>query len=385
MSMGQRHRNLAQIRHRKQAPERLVPQNSPKPIVVLFSDDSTLIFAQRMRNVLLAADPDCPVQMVWFTDETALSYRQISQLLPEGPGRTLNGKGLVDLMRSSKISAILTSRIYRAMIGRLKNPVNRWAGNRPCIVSFLGGLDFFPEQGFTRRRNCDGVYLFPQAALGDYAALTADTDGGWQDVGFGHPSVILPEGPPADLATRGDIFFFTQALSPSTRRGRLHVLRMLTAIARANPDRRVYIKLRHLPDENREHLHLERFDYPSLMTGLGTLPDNLLLTDITMEEALQTAALGITCTSTAAMDVLRAGLPCMVYLDFVDNYRDPLVSSMRALFEGSGLITSTAQVLSLDAATPDDAWMQSVFCPRDLGTRVLDTIGRFHEREFQIK
>jgi hypothetical protein len=385
MSMGQRHRKLTQIRHRKQAPKRLVPQNSPKPIVVLFSDDSTLIFAQRMRDVLLAADPDCPVQMVWFIDETALSYRQISQLLPEGPDRTLNGKGLVDLMRSSKISAILTSRIYRAMIGQLKNPVTRWAGNRPCIVSFLGGLDFFPEQGLTRRRNCDGVYLFPQAALEDYAALTMDTDGGWQDVGFGHPSVILPEGPPADLATRRDIFFFTQALSPSTRRGRLHVLRMLTAIARANPNRRVYIKLRHLPDENRKHLHLELYDYPSLMAGLGTLPDNLLLTDITMEEALQTAALGITCTSTAAMDVLRAGLPCMVYLDFVDNYRDPLVAPMRALFEGSGLITSTAQVLSLDAAAPDDAWMQSVFCPRDLGARVLDTIERFHEREFQIK
>jgi hypothetical protein len=288
-------------------------------------------------------------------------------------------------MKSPKISAILTSRIYRAMIGRLKNPVSRWSGNRPCIVSFLGGLDFFPEQGFTRRANCDGVYLFPHAALGDYAALTADTDGGWQDVGFGHPSVILPEGPPEDLATRRDIFFFTQALSPSTRRGRLHVLRMMTAIARANPGRRVYIKLRHLPNENRKHLHLERYDYPSLMRGLGALPDNLLLTDITMEEALETAALGITCTSTAAMDVLRAGLPCMVYLDFVDNYRDPLVEPMRALFKGSGLITPTEQVLSLDASIPDDGWMQSIFCPRDLGARVLRTIVRFHNREFQIK
>ena len=124
------------------------------------------------------------------------------------------------------------------------------------------------------------------------------------------------------------------------------------------------------------------------MTGLaatlGPLPANLLLTDITMEEALETAALGITCTSTAAMDVLRAGLPCMVYLDFVDAYRDGLVEPMRGLFEGSNLITSTQDVLALNHHTPDPAWMESVFCPRDLGARVLDTVARFHDRDFQI-
>lgn len=389
MNTGSRQKNLSQIRQRKQSAKATPRAAATKPVVVLFSDDSTLIFAQRMRDALLFNDPDCPVQMVWLTDETALSYRQISQLLPEGPDGIVNGNQLVDMMKSSKIAAILTSRVYRAMIGRLKNPVTRWAGNRPCIVSFLGGLDFFPEQGFARRRNCDGVYLFPKGALGDYATLMADEDNGWQDVGFGHPSVILPDGSPPDLAQRRDIFFFTQALSPSTRRGRLHVLRMMVAIARANPDRRVYIKLRHLPDENRAHLHLERHDYPGLMAGLGTnlgpLPENLLLTDITMQEALETAALGITCTSTAAMDVLRMGLPCMVYLDFVDAYRDALVDPMRHLFERSNLITPTDQVLALKPNTPDPAWMENVFCPRDLGARVLDTVARFHDRAFQIR
>ena len=387
MKTGSRTQALAQIRKRKQAAKAAGPRGR-KPVVVLFSDDSTLIFAQRMRDALRVADPDCGVEMVWFTDETALSYRQISQLLPEGPDRIVTGKGLVELMKNENISAILTSRVYRAMIGRLNNPAVRWAGNRPCIVSFLGGLDFFPEQGFMRRRNCDGVYLFPHSALEAYAQTTAQTDGGWQDVGFGHPSVVMPEGPPEDLDTRRDIFFFTQALSPSTKRARLHVLRMMVAIARANPDRNIYIKLRHLPDENRAHLHLERHDYPGLMTGLaaqlGPLPANLLLTDITMEEALETAALGITCTSTAAMDVLRAGLPCMVYLDFVDAYRDALVEPMRGLFEGSNLITSTQDVLRLNHHTPDPAWMEGVFCPRDLGARVLDTVARFHDRAFQI-
>ncbi|QCO58161.1 hypothetical protein EOK75_20610 (plasmid) [Pseudorhodobacter turbinis] len=359
--------------------------NARKPVIVLFSDDSTLIFAQRMRAALLAADPDCPVQMTWFADESVLSYRQISQLLPEGPSRIVTRQDLIALMQDPDVSAILTSRIYRAMLARLKNPVARWSGNRPCVVSFLGGLDFFPEQGFMRRLHCDGVYLFPRGAIKDYNALAADLDAGWQDVGFGHPSALLPQGAPADLDQRRDIFFFTQALSPSTKRGRIHMLRMMAAIARANPDRKVFIKLRHLPNENRKHLHLERYDYPSLMKALGTVPENLHLTDITMEKALETAALGITCTSTAAIDLLRAGLPSMVHLDYVDAYRDPLVEPMRRLFANSNLITPTERVLTLDPPSPDPRWMEDMFCPRDLGTRVLDTVARFHDREFQIR
>lgn len=385
MSINARLRQLATRRHREQHGQPVSQTRTRNPVVILFSDDSTLIFAQRMRAALLAHDPHFPVRMAWFTDETALSYRQFSQLLPEGPDQVLDKNALIAMMGSADVSAILTSRVYRAMLAPLKNPVTRWAGNRPCIIGFLGGLDFFPEQGFMRRRNCDAVYLFPRSAINDYTELTADMDDGWQDIGFGHPSVVAPDGPPADIDQRRDVFFFTQALSPSTKRGRLHVLRMLAAIARANPDRRVFIKLRHLPTENRRHLHLERFDYPGLMNALGSMPENLLLTDITMEQALETAAIGITCTSTAAMDLVRAGLPSMVYLDFVDAYRDPLVEPMRRLFTGSNLIATTEQVLKLQIATPAPEWVEGMFCPHDLGARVCDTIARFHARPFQIR
>jgi len=380
---GPLQKSLALVRSRRRAEQGRTPAR--RPIVILFSDDSTLIFARRMREVLQAAEPDCLVEMAWFTDESALSYRQITQLLPQGPDRVLGGKQLVSLMRDPSVSAIFTSRVYRAMQRPLNSPVARWSGNRPCILSFLGGLDFFPAQGFARRRNCDAVYLFPRAAIDAYREQVGQSTQGWQETGFGHPSVIRPAGPPADLAERRDIYFFTQALSPSTLRGRLHMLRVMAAIARANPERRVFIKLRHLPSENRRHLHLEKHDYPGLMERLGPLPSNLLLTDITMEEALETAALGITCTSTAAMDLLRAGLPAMVYLDFVDAYRDPLVPPMRKMFQGSGIITSTEDLLHLKPGALNPQWLEDMFCPDDLGARVLKTVDRFHARDFQIR
>lgn len=359
-------------------------ESASKPILLLFSDDSTLFFCLRMRAELLRAAPERTVEMVWYVGETALSYRQMAQLLPEGPDRMVEANQLAALAQSPDLGAIITSRVYAALGNAIKPVRFRLGGNRPCIISFLGGLDFFPENGFVRRRNCDAVYLFPSSGIQDYKVAATAWDDSWQDVGFGHPSFLRPEGPPADLAQRRDIYFFTQALSPSTRRGRMHMLRAMAAIARANPDRTVWIKLRHLPHENQNHLHLERYDYPGLMAAMPDLPENLKLTACLMDEALETAALGITCTSTAAIDMVRAGIPSMVYLDYVDNYRDPLVEPMRGLFQDSGLIASLDDMLHLRSHAPNPDWVEQMLCPRDLGERVFDTIRRFEERPFQL-
>ena len=71
----------------------------------------------------------------------------------------------------------------------------------------------------------------------------------------------------------------------------MHMLQALAAMARANPDHTVWIKLRHLPNENQKHLHLERYHYPGLLEELDNPPPNLKLTACTMDEALATAAL----------------------------------------------------------------------------------------------
>ncbi|WP_209279459.1 DUF6716 putative glycosyltransferase [Parasedimentitalea huanghaiensis] len=356
-----------------------------RPVLLLFSDDSTLFFALRMRDILRAADPGLGIRMGWVVTENALSYRQMAQLLPEGPDLALRGKEFEGLMLSQQFRAILTSRVYRALSSQLRRVEIAAAAGRPCVISFLGGLDFFPEDGYFRRRHCDGVYLFPASNIAAYETAAKGWDRMWQEVGFGHPTFVTPHIlPPETLAARQDIYFFTQALSPSSRRGRMHMLRALAAMARANPDRTVWIKLRHLPNENQKHLHLEKYDYPSLMEAMADLPSNLKTTVCTMQQALDQAALGLTCTSTAAIDVVRAGVPCMVHLDFVDSYVDDLVDPMRKLFSGSGLITSLEDMLHLRATPPDPDWVADMFCPRDLGERVLETVNRFAERPFQV-
>ena len=397
-----------------------------KPIIILFADDSTLFFARRMRDVLRATPGAPPVLMGWLNDEDALSYRQMQETLPEGPDLAIPNKTVGRLVTATDVGAVLTSRVFSPLRNALLVRTRKYAGPRPCVIGFLGGLDFFPGNGYMRRRHCDAVYVVPRSEAAVFSEMMAGQDVGWQEVGFGHPTFLRPgpwrgdpgggaqtglDGSGADAPGSGasgsgapeaeggtgahtgpetgherrDIYFFTQALSPATRRGRMHMLEVMAALARAYPERDVWIKLRHLPHENRSHLHRERYDYASLMQHLSDVPPNLKLTACTMDEALAGAAFGITCTSTAAIDVVRAGVPCMVHLDYVDNYRDGLMPHMRRLFQGSGLITGLEDLLALRAPPPNPDWVANMFCPPDLGAQVLETIARFDARPGQIR
>lgn len=354
-------------------------------IVIPFSDDSTLIFALRMRACLEAAGSPHKVDLAWFAGENALSERQMAQLLPEGADMALTKWDFETLLSDPAFHAVITSRVFRPLAELMEDDFTKARAGRACVVAFLGGLDFFPNQGYARRKMCDAVYVFPKPEVDRFDRATGGPAAFWREVRFGHPTFLRPEAAPApqDGLPEGDIYFFAQAISPPSREGRLHLLRILRALAWAHPERDVYLKLRHLPGENARHLHQERFAYPDLLGDLGDIPPNLKITADTMEEVLPRVGLGITCTSTAAIDLVRAGVPTQVYLDFADAFLDPLVAPMRRLFAKSGLIASLEDVLALRAGTPDPDWLEGMFCPRDLGADVLATIERFHGRAFQ--
>jgi hypothetical protein len=323
-----------------------------------------------MRALLLEANPSVYVQMGGYTPEDALSERQLLQFLPDREYIPLTSQSLENVTLSGDYDAIITSRVYRPLSLILKKTISKNALNRSKIISFLGGLDFFPEKGIAHRKSCDGVFLFPQKTLQDFKSLRRKS--GKHAVGFGHPSFLRPT---VGAKPKGnDIYFFAQAISPNTKRARLHVLNAVCAIARRNPNRQVWIKLRHLPDENAAHKHREKFNYATLMSGIPDIPHNVGVTACTMAEATKSAGLGITCTSTAAIDLIHKSIPTMVYLDYVDNYCDDLAAPMRKLFANSGLITSLDDMLNLRPAEPNPDWVNDLFCPQDLGAQVLQMI-----------
>ncbi len=346
-----------------------------RPVLLPFGDDSTLIFAAAMARLLrpLGARP----LLALMAGEADLSARQLAAHLPEGPDLRLPPAAFEAPGALPDVAAVVTSRMVPPILRMLGQGPGRSARpplpGRPPVVAFQGGLDFTPERRFAHRRRADAVFLVPRSDIAPWQARRRAAAPPPQPVGFGHPAFLRPE-PAAPRPPGGDLTFFAQAISPPTRGGRMHLLRVLAALARRDPDRRVVVKLRHLPGENRAHLHRERHDYPSLLAALPDRPANLVADAAPMAEALARTGLGLTCTSTAAADLVQAGLPTQVYLDFVESYFDPLVPPMRRLFAGSGLIATLPEVLGGVVRAPEPAWLDDLFCPRDLGARLLATI-----------
>ena len=353
---------------------------TPPHVLLPFSDDSTLFFARAMQ-ALLAPLP-CRTSLAQLTDAAILSPRQLAAVLPEGPDRRMPQADLARPQALAGVDAVLTSKMFRPLQEMLGDdaddaplrPVPR-PPQRPVVIAFLPGLNLTPERGFTHRRAADAVFLVPAHDVETYRAHSRHTGAGPQWVDFGHPSFLRPEAESArPEEDRRDVYFFAQAISPLTRRSRMHMLAVLAALARRHPDRTVWIKLRHLPGENADHVHRETHDYPGLLARLPDAPPNLRLTACPMAEAAAKAAIGIACTSTAAADLVQAGVPTQVYLDYPDNYLDPLMPPMRRLFGGSGLVVTLAELLAGVVRPPDPAWLAGMFCPRDLGDRVLAAI-----------
>lgn len=351
---------------------------APPRILLPFVDDSTLFFALRMRDVLSGLH--CHPVLTWVADDPALSQRQLLAHLPYGPDAVVRAAVFRDPAHLPGIDAIVTSRLF----GPLRDMVRRrdvmWRGDRPVVLAFQGGLDFAPETGFRNRAHADAIWVVPQDDMDACRAAVAGIAPPWQHIAFGHPAFLRPDPVVMPRPSR-DLWFFAQAISPVSRRGRMHMLRLLAALARADATRTVWVKLRHLPGENGRHLHRERWDYPGLLATLRDPPRNLCLSDVPMDEALSRAGLGLTCTSTAAADLIREGVPTQVYLDYEENYLDPLMPGMRRLFGDSGVVSTLDDVLSGTFRQPDPAWIARMFCPPDLGARVLDCIADLRARK----
>lgn len=324
-------------------------------LLVPFSDDSTLFFARKLRDLCKQHAPDIAVDLAAYIPELDLSERQIDDLLPSGPDLILDGPALSRMASQNGYTAIVTSRIYRRLNDLLHIPTYRKYRHRPVIIGFLGGLEFFPHNAIANRQACDAVFVTPQDFPFD-ENIGLDCPARPGQIAFGHPHFLLGQ---KRLELGNNIYFFAQAISPKTRRSRMHIVETLAAMARRYRDRDVVVKLRHSEQENQAHLHIERHDYASLIDTLGpNRPDNLRTRVCTMGEAILDAGYGITCTSTAVFDLIAHQLPIAIYLDYLDYSLDPLNGPMRDYFAQSALIQPLSGVLNLEWTACDVSWRE---------------------------
>lgn len=311
-----------------------------------------------MREMLTPLGVD--VVILLEVDKADISERQLNSLLPTGPDVQADSS-IFSSNAVDGFDAVVTTLAGMEIRGLLKDKNYMSRKDRPAYVSFYAGLEFTPNRGFRNRGNYDIVFLNNLKHKEWFEAEFSQLE--WQYVSFGHPYFIQPEEYKDFYKNQGNIYFFTQSISPATLDARIFIVDVLVTLAKRNADRNFFLKLRHLPKENEGHLHREIFDYPWILERYfaGRKPDNLLITACPMSEALADAAACVTCSSTAAMDSVSAGVPTMLYLDYPQNYLDPLASHMKMEFEGSNLRGSLVQLMDLEFRRPNEEWITERF------------------------
>lgn len=215
---------------------------------------------------------------------------------------------------------------------------------RPVIVTGLPGISIpTTRKALQYRRQSDLVVLHSHREVREFGRMAARR--GW-DHRFGLATLPFTEHRRAEGT---DLVFATQAIVPSSREDRLVVAAMLRDAALADPSRRVVVKVRAVAGENQTHR--ERDGYPELLSALGPLPANLLVSAAPMAGALDTAEGLVTVSSTAAIEAVARGIP-VIALDTFGVRR----SLINPVFVHSGLFGGRDAVVRREFRHPDPDW-----------------------------
>lgn len=218
---------------------------------------------------------------------------------------------------------------------------------RPVIVAGMPGIAIpVTVKALRFRRQADLMIVHSRREVREFAALSAAR--GWDHrLGLARLpfAAVHAQRPLGD-----DLVFAAQAIVPRERGDRLAVARMLLDAARADPRRRVVVKLRARPGER--STHPEADGYPELLAALGPLPRNLEFATGAMADALDTAAGLVTVSSTALLEAVARGIPAIA----IDTFGVSR-ALINPVFEGSGLFGGRDEVIARRFRHPDPAWV----------------------------
>lgn len=222
---------------------------------------------------------------------------------------------------------------------------------RPLVVSLYPGIIFrFHYEGMQSRMSADLVLLNSAHDLGQYNEMLgglgiADSNG--VDAGLSYLDACRFRDSIGD-----GIVFFGQPTVPPAVHERAYVVHRLLDIARRYPRHHVILKPRHRPGE--ATLHRDRYQFADIVGAFSArarLPDNFTLSYQPVQELLQSAALALTVSSTAALEALAAGVPTRILTDF--GIHENLGNNF---FLGSGLLCTFDDISPSEPYVLDQEW-----------------------------
>jgi hypothetical protein len=265
--------------------------------------------------------------------------------------RRIDYAALLAALRAQKPDAVLIA--ARGPLVRVLARLVATLEPRPVIVTGLPGISIpATRKALFYRTQCDLFVLHSLREVREFTALAARLGLSQRFALSRLPFAQVGAAARVQHPDFGgtDLVFAAQAIVPRERRDRDRVVRMLRDAARADPTRRVVVKVRAMAGERQTH-H-ERDDYAGLIAELGEVPDNLVLSSAPMARALDSAEGLVTVSSTAAIEAVARGIPVVALDTFgVDE------ALINTVFEGSGLFGGEGRAIARDFSHPRPEWL----------------------------
>lgn len=348
-------------------------------ILLPFFDDSTLFLAIKTYNKLISYENN-NIIFLDLSRKNELSERQLSILNNSHVVYKFSLDKFYDAKFLSNFDLVIYSRLPISSFNKRKliNANKYFTEKRPYFLSMVSGIDITPELGIRHRYDADGLSYSDEIINEKYKEII----GVHQKIHKFHPFFCINKEItiPQQITT---IYFFSQAVLPDTLSERINIIKMLITMCKKYPDKNIFIKLRHLKEENKNHIHKEIFSYEDILKICSQhekIPNNLKLCTKNMAECLQDADYCITCSSTAGIESLCEGIPTAFYLEFPFNKsQKEFVENLKLYYNESGLLYTKNEIIDLVIKKPNPKWIAEKLCNNDDINEIFETVKSFTE------
>ncbi|MET0953696.1 MAG: DUF6716 putative glycosyltransferase [Aeromicrobium sp.] len=338
--------------------------NPPRALVVTDSDSYVKWGAALAGQV----PPDWTMRLVVTSGNALPSDRQLSAAL-EGTRFRLDEAEIVS--RADLVGLFTTWRpdvVVVAARGLTVLTVTQLVPkgpSRPVVVSGLAGISIpVLSPGLRLRASVDVFVVHSRRELREFAD-TCDEIGiahrlelatlPFLATAPGHASSVEARARAERDPVRDRIVFAAQAIVPASRTDRVWLLRRLVETARAHPDLLVVIKVRARRGE--PQTHVEQFPYEELIADLvdagEPMPANLVVEDGPMAWHMARAVGLATISSTAVLEGVAAGVPCLALNDFGVG-----AQQINLVLAGSGLLARSDDLVAGRFRSPAPEWRE---------------------------
>jgi hypothetical protein len=338
-----------------QAPPPATAPGATRALFVTDSDSYVKWGAALARQV----PADWSVRLVVLRGNAEPSGRQVVEALAGTPFdvtdvERVGRPGLSRLLTAWRPDVVVAA--ARGMAVEAVGALIASTGSRPVMVSGLAGISIPVLTPGLRYRRCADVFVLQsRRELREFAAV--DDGHRFELTTIPYLEVREPDTSEPDDGgvVRDRIVFAAQAMVPASRRDRQWMLGRLVETARAHPHLTVVVKVR--AREGEPQTHVEQFSYEDLMRQLveagGSLPRNLVVESGAMAWHLRRAVGLATISSTAILEAVALGVPCLAIDDFGVGHRQ-----INTVLVGSGLLGSTDRLVAADFRHPAPEWLE---------------------------